>query len=689
MRRRSIKRSRLGKAGATTSIRDRLLRPIHPALLLLVVAVLAYGLLLPQLGFYWDELPMTWIRYELGPAAMTKYFSTNRPFWGLLYQVTTRLLPQVPVYWQVFALVWRWLSAVLVCAIVRKMWPMSRQLAAVAALAFLLYPGFTQQWTAFLYGHFFVVLCFLLFSFLWMIWSIQRRRMYWPLTAAGMLFSALNLWMMEYFYVLELFRPLVIQRLVAHDEEVRSGRKVTRILLLWAPYLAVFVANVLWRTFVFNNTIYRPSLLLNLQLAPIATSFALVKTIATDLFTVSVAAWAQVLALPDTRVAGPKTFLFGAAVLVCVALLVAFTLWRSLKTEPADRRVGFSAIALGVVAMLAAGWPFWLTGLDITLAFPANRFTLPFMFGVSLVLAGLLELAPPNVRLVIATVLLSLAAGRQALLADAYRRDWATQRALFWQMYWRAPGIQPRTLMLLNEGALSYFADNSLTAALNWIYDPGNRDGSMDYVLFYPTSRVGGTLQGFATGQPIKYDFIAEVFTGSTSQTLAFYFAPPGCLRLLDPLFDGSNHLIPDASLMREAAALSSRSWITLQPSGRMPEIYGPEPSHDWCYYFEQADLAGQTADWGRVASLGDQAFGMNDYPNDPVERFVFIEGYAHVGEWAKALDLSNTSYKVSKVYLPSLLCRLWSRIESSTADSTERTAVLAEVKRLYSCSGE
>ncbi len=57
----------------------------------------------------------------------------------------------------------------------------------------------------------------------------------------------------------------------------------------------------------------------------------------------------------------------------------------------------------------------------------------------------------------------------------------------------------------------------------------------MDYVLFYPTSRLGGTLQDLEPGQSITYDFISEVFTGNTSQTLAFYYQPPGCLRLLDP----------------------------------------------------------------------------------------------------------------------------------------------------------
>src|SRR5690349_11703882 len=98
------------------------MRKIHPALSLLIIALLAYGILIPWLGFYWDDMPMSWIRYELGPAAMTRYFSTNRPVWGLLYQLTTRLLPQVPVFWQIFALVWRWLGAVAVWAIVGALW---------------------------------------------------------------------------------------------------------------------------------------------------------------------------------------------------------------------------------------------------------------------------------------------------------------------------------------------------------------------------------------------------------------------------------------------------------------------------------------------------------------------------------------------------------------------------------------
>src|SRR5258706_16054048 len=123
---------------------------------LFAVAFLAYGLLIPQLGFYWDELPMIWIRYQLGAEAMMRYFSSNRPVWGLLYQITTHILPAIPIYWQIFALLWRWLGAVVMNAIVMKLWKDKPQSALGFALLFLLYPCCNQHWTSYLYGHFYI-----------------------------------------------------------------------------------------------------------------------------------------------------------------------------------------------------------------------------------------------------------------------------------------------------------------------------------------------------------------------------------------------------------------------------------------------------------------------------------------------------------------------------------------------------
>jgi hypothetical protein len=339
--------------------------------------------------------------------------------------------------------------------------------------------------------------------------------------------------------------------------------------------------------------------------------------------------------------------------------------------------------------MVLAGGPFLLTSLEVSLAYPANRFTLPFMLGVSIFLAGLLAFVPSSLRMWLTITLISLAAGRQALWAEDYREDWITHKAMFWQMLWRAPGIKPDTLVLMNEGALPYYADNSLIGGLNWIYDPDNRSPRLDYALFYPTSRLGGSLPGFEVDRPIQYDFISEVFTGNTSQVLAFYYQPPGCLRLLSPLIDTENHLIPDATMMREAAALSSSEWILPADGAEMPRLFGPEPKHGWCYYFERAELAAQMGDWLHVAELGDKAFALDDHPNDPVERFVFIEGYARNGEVKRAVKLTEDSYRVSRAALGPLLCRLWERLQADASSMPEVSDAMSEIKSMLACSGE
>src|SRR5678810_880397 len=102
---------------------------------------------------------------------------------------------------------------------------------------------------------FYIVLFFFLCSFLCMLLAIESPQRYWAWTIAGVLFSALNLWMMEYFYVLELARVGVI--LVALREELLTLReRFIRTLKLWLPYLGVLILSVLYRLFIFNNQVY-------------------------------------------------------------------------------------------------------------------------------------------------------------------------------------------------------------------------------------------------------------------------------------------------------------------------------------------------------------------------------------------------------------------------------------------------
>jgi len=650
------------------------MRKLNSPIALLVIAVLAYGLLIPQLGFYWDDQPMSWIRYQLGSEALTRYFSNNRPVWGLLYQLTTHIFPQVPIYWQVFALLWRWLGAVVVWLIVRELWKDKPNFAFGVAALFLIYPGFNQQWGAFLYSHFFIVLFFFLLS----IYLMLRHK-----TIAALIFSALNLWMMEYFFVLEVARVGFIWTAL-RDEYPNPRERLKPTFKLWLPYLALFILAVLSRLFIFNNQVYGFGLMSQLKANPLATVISLIQNFFLSLWTVSVAAWTQVFTKLDPSVHGTRTIALYAAVIV---IALSITYYASRITQHDQFSKPLYPILLGLFMLPFAGVPFWATGLTISLSHPASRFTLPFMLGVSLILAGLIEYIPrATLRSIVLTVLIGLAVGSQFLWSTDYLRDWQSQKTLFWQLTWRAPGLKPGTLVLMNE-ELSFYADNSISAPLNWIYASSYRDNKIDYVLLYPTNRLNSSLPALQPNLPIHYDYLAGAFDGNTSQALAFYYAPPSCLRLLDPILDADNRFIREESLMRDASALSNPDQILREPTTVMPKIYNPEPNHGWCYYFEKADLARQFADWGEVAKLGNQAFKLSDSPNNPVERFVFIEGYAHVGNWDRAVELSKVSYKVSKDYVGPLLCQLWKRIETETTSSVERSAALDNIHQIIACS--
>ena len=286
-----------------------------PPILLALVTVLAYGLLVTRLGFYWDDLPMSWIRYQLGPEAMAQYFSTNRPVWGLLYQLTTRLLAYNPVYWQVFALIWRWVSGVLVWAIVRELWPGRPRFALGVALLFLVYPGFNQQWGAYLFSHFFIVLNFFLIS-IYLMLRAQKER-YWLWTSLALFFSALNLWMHEYFFTLEAARVAILW-MVVRNPKLDLKTHLRRTFGLWTPYLAVFVAAVLSRLLIFNNQIY--------EIGGSETGFSLpglILEIPRSLWTVTIAAWGQAFQLPSTEVNGPiTTIIYGLVAMLAYGLAI-------------------------------------------------------------------------------------------------------------------------------------------------------------------------------------------------------------------------------------------------------------------------------------------------------------------------------------------------------------------------------
>jgi hypothetical protein len=666
-----------------------MMKYLRPALILLVTAILAYGLLIPKLGFYWDDLPISWIRYELGPAALAEYFSAKRPAWSYLYQMTSTLLPQIPVYWQIFALFWRWAGALVLYLLLERLLPQRSRMALGIALLFLVYPGFDQHFASYLYSHFYIVLFFFLFSLLCTVLAYQSPRHYWLWTGIGLVFSALNLWMMEYFFVQELMRAGIIL-IEIRAETLTRRERVRRVFELWWPYLAVFLLAILSRLFVSNNQDYPFVFFDQLRSAPATALKSLLSVMALSIRLVSVDAWLRMVEPSSTSLTHTVLNMYSIVVAFAILLTGLGILFLPRQDQTARREYsdGLWVAGLGAFTLLLSGWSFWLIDFVPSLEWPASRFTLSFMLGVCLLFGGLISLIPwESVRILVFVLLVALAVGKQYLTAQQHVQDWAAQKKLFWQMVWRAPGIRPDTLVLLNEGGLRYYADNSLSAALNWIYAPQTQGRHIPYALFFPTTRLRNALPKMEPGIPVQFDYIAGEFNGNTSQILSMYYSPPGCLRVLDPEIERVNRSIRETSLMRFAARLTNLDLITNASQAQMPEAYGTEPEHDFCYYYEKADLARQQGDWETVVKMAEAALPMKDHPYDPAEQMVFIEGYAHAGEWDRAVALSKDAYEAGKGYAGPMLCRLWKRIEAETTDGPEQNAAISKTANLFACN--
>ena len=308
------------------------------------------------------------------------------------------------------------------------------------------------------------------------------------------------------------------------------------------------------------------------------------------------------------------------------------------------------------------------------------------MLGSSLILAALLGFLSryPRLQLTLLALLIGFSVGEQFQTNAIYRRDWSTQRAFFWQMSWRIPALQPGTTILSNDLPLTVFSDNSLSGPLNWIYSP---PGRMDTILYFASVRTqeGRALDAkLQPGMAFEQNYLATVFRGNTSQMVVVNFAPPGCFRVLDPEIDPLNKLLPPD--LRDAAFLSNPDAILTDNPAQLPDFYAPEIPRNWCYYFSQAELARQQADWRAVAEFYQQALALGDRPNDPAENFVFIEGLAHLGRTEKALSLTRETYRVSKDYLRPPLCALWARIERETAPGPERDEMVASAREMLVC---
>ena len=252
------------------------------------------------------------------------------------------------------------------------------------------------------------------------------------------------------------------------------------------------------------------------------------------------------------------------------------------------------------------------------------------MLGVMLAMAGFIFYALRSpARWVFPLVLVGMSVVTQYFSADFYRDYWRYNRELWWQMSWRAPMLKEGT-MLFASMPFGFAEDYEIYGPANMIYYPGSGIKVSAEVLNPSTAVL------IQQGVEDRGNLNREVYVPKDySKTLIVAFPTQGsCLHVLD----GRLVELPGYSGDGIVTDVAPYSRIDQIDPGHAPpvvpqEIFGREPEHGWCYYYQKMTLARQRGDWQEVAQLADEAQSLDLRPQDYSEWLPALQAYASLGE--------------------------------------------------------
>lgn len=663
-------------------------------LALMFLCVLAFGLLIPYLGFYWDDWNPVLVEKLFGTAKFWEFYSYDRPLSAWTYVIVAPLLNGTYLNWQVFTLIMRWVSAIGMFWTFSGVWPRAKRPLAAAAMLFVVYPVFTQQPISVTYHQLWVEYALFFASMGFMVHSLRKVNYYLPFTGLALLSMILNFTISEYFIGLELLRPILISMILAQSIS-RLRPSLIKIIKIWMPYLIILLAYIIWRLFfaqISGGDPNKPYLLYQLFSKPLTALFSLANIILPDMVRILLTTWSNALK-PELFALDKPFFLFSWGIGTLAALFSYFYISR-LKNEiplenPQPENWSRQAIIIGILATALGPFPAWITGRQLSGDMFTDRFAAAAMFGASLFIVGMVEwfIRSPKQKLVIISLLIGLATGSLLRSANDYRWFWMRQSRFYWQLAWRAPYIKPDTPILAKDDVFPEQGRFATSIALNLVYPQQLADEYVAYWVFSLNKGLSDQVETLKAGFVLKDKFRFFSFEGKSNNSLVIEQSEDHCLWVLDP--NGPRNLdLPE--IVSVVVPLSNMERIVAEPTepGYPPEnTFGKEQTGTWCYFYEKGDLARQSGDWNKVVQIADEVRNMGFIPGvsearTPYEWYPFIEGYARHGRWAdvNAIILDLLAHKRNSkldsqlcVYLQWLMGRV-----SQNADGKQATNELS-----------
>lgn len=661
---------------------------------ILTFMLVAYGLQLRQLGFYWDDWVFVY-RYRVEGLLNTIFYKGSRQLGAYALAPGFLLAGPSVLRWHIYALLLRWVLTLAMRWNLRLLWPQRGWQADLMALLFAVYPAFKQHSIAVTYATHYMVYLWFFLSMGWMVLANRSEKRFWLYTVLALVTQTMHLFSFEYFFGLEWLRLMVLWLVLNNSLLPVDTERLKLALKRYLPFFAILVVYILWRSGVLMGASFQ-----NYGYETFFTAFAADPMLALanatgralrDLIYVLISSWFQTLS-PNIIDLGEVFDLGVFGVAIAVTIVVA---WVWLKQGRDNEENGKShglkdVLIFGALATILAFLPTWYAGREIDVGQYADRYSLAALFGASVLLVAVIEwlAGEDRWRTVAVTFLLAgLAAGFQARLTNDYRWDWTQQLRAYWNLYWRAPSIEPDTTIITNGNISPHVDGYVMIFALNELYQTEPENGRLPlWVDRYSTSPLIKKQRQFQEeDQFYKRHSGGYEMQIAYPRTLSVYYDYGECLQVLDAEDAGNKSV---TSAFRRAAYISNLERIRVGDPGILPppQVFGAEPEKNWCYFYEKAESAALAGEWGDVTALLQQAEQLGLGSDQPAEYLSFIKGYLQQEQWQPAADLSIQVNKKDPSTIRIQICALWSEFAENLAEDVAFQSVFEDVGEQVSC---
>jgi hypothetical protein len=617
-------------------------------LFLFVVSAFTYLPNLIRATIYRDDWYYAMDRLIGGAGIFQAMFSVDRPIRGPLFEIYYQLFGIQPLPYHLASFLWRFLGGLAALWLFNMLWPRQRRAALFMALLFTLFPGYTR-WMEGFENQPRILSSFLeVFSIALTIEAIKTSSLA-PKIAAwigsillGWVYTAL----VDFSVGMELFRLLCVFVLVSHDQQNLSFiKKAVLAIRAWAIAVVIPVGFLFWKLFIFHGE--RKQTDIATQLGYLITSPVHIGSLwLTHLFqsaaNVAFLSWGAApfqslfsLSLRDVAI---------GILLAVIPVAAVFFSNRILYKENDDQKNvpdssspnawQVEAIWIGLIGVIAGVLPVVMANRYVNFT-AFSHYALPASLAGAVFIGGLVySILSSRIRLSVVSALVLSAVLTHYAISTRVVNEQDTISAFWQQVAWRAPDIKKGTTLIVNYPNLDLGdAVDAVMGPANFIYYPEQTNQIPATYPLYSMLPTKYTIQDIIVSQNRGDGYRTHV--GEINYDRLLVISQPSdtaCAHVIDqrwPLFSE----VESPQIVLAATRSKVENILTDKESPKLAEfLFGLEPAHQWCFYFEKADLALQTGDWEKVAKLGDEAIESGFQPGDLVEWTPFLQAYAYLG---------------------------------------------------------